>query len=172
MRPLAKPLCAAALAAFTLGAGQAHAQPSPWSIPGEEAVKPYEVSPANAGAQPISDPRVLAAFHGRDGISRIVDAFVELSFTDPRIAPIFKPFDRVRLTRTLNEQLCYLLGGDCAHSGRHMASAHRVMGVGHGDMNALAESLQTAMDREGELFAMRNRLLPRLDQNIPDIVAK
>ena len=172
MRPIAEPLCAAAMAAFTLGARQAHAQPSPCSAPGEEAVKPYEVSPAYAGAQPISDPRVLAAFHGRGGISPIVETFVDLNFSDPRIAPIFEPFDRVRLARTLDEQLCFLLGGGCIYSGRDMASAHKDMGVGQGDMNALVENLQTAMDREGLPFAMQNRLLARLAPMKRIIVAK
>jgi hemoglobin len=39
-------------------------------------------------------------------------------------------------------------------------------------MNALVESLQTAMDREGGLFAMQNRLLARLAPMKRDIVAK
>jgi len=172
MRPLAKPLCAAAMAAFTLSAGQAQAQPSPWPIPGEAATKARKVSPANAGAQPITDPKVLAAFQGREGISRNVETFVDLNFSDPRIVPIFKPSDRVRLTRKLNEQFSFRSGGGCAHSGRDMASAYRDMGVGHGDMNALVESLQTAMDREGGIFAMQNHLLARLAPMTPDIVVK
>jgi prepilin-type N-terminal cleavage/methylation domain-containing protein len=103
--------------------------------------KGYLPAPAMNTHTAITDPKVLAAFQGREGISRIVETFVDLNFSDPRIVPIFKPSDRVRLTRKLNEQFSFLSGGGCAHSGRDMASAYRDMGVGHGDMNALVESL-------------------------------
>ena len=44
------------------------------------------------------------AFHGKEGISRIVDGLVDLSVADPRISDIFKSQDLVRLKRTLKEQ--------------------------------------------------------------------
>lgn len=140
----------------------AAAAQDPWAMPGEEAVDPYTVSDANAGAQPIGDPRVLADFGGREGLQRVVDHLVELSFTDPRTAEIFKPFDRVRLRRVLFEQFCYVLGGGCAYSGRDMKAAHKDMGLKPSDMGALVENLQTAMDREKVPFAAQNRLLAKL----------
>jgi len=161
----------AAIALALTTATAAHAQaPQPWAMPGEEAVDPYEVSDANAGAAPITDPKVLEAFNGREGIDRIVTTLLDLSFSDPRTAPIFKPFDRVRLHRTLSEQLCYVLGGGCSYSGRDMASVHKDMGVSSPAMNALVENLRIAMDREGVPFAMQNRLLARLAPMKRDIV--
>lgn len=157
-----------ALFAALLCVGAASAQDvspangQPWAVPGEEAVDPYTVSDANAGAAPISDPAVLAAFHGREGIDRIVATLVDLSFSDPRTAQIFKPFDPVRIKRTLSEQFCYILGGGCAYSGRDMAEVHKEMGLTPANMNALVENLQKAMDKEGVPFAMQNRLLARL----------
>lgn len=159
--------------ALLLSAGAASAQTAePWAVPGEETVDPYTPSETNAGAAPIADPRVLEAFHGREGIDRIVDSLLDLSFSDPRTAPIFKPFDRVRIRRTLSEQFCYILGGGCAYSGRDMASVHKDMGLTPANMNTLVEHLRLAMDREGVPFAMQNRLLARLAPMKRDVVTR
>ncbi|MBI1408247.1 MAG: group 1 truncated hemoglobin [Caulobacter sp.] len=169
---------ALALVAVLLCANAASAQETPstearpWAMPGEEAVDPYTTSDANAGAAPISDPRVLEAFHGREGIERIAGTLVDLSFADPRTAPIFKPFDPVRIKRTLSEQFCYILGGGCAYSGRAMAEVHKDMGLTPANMNALVENLQKAMDMEGVPFAMQNRLLARLAPMKRDVVTR
>lgn len=144
------------LAAAT--AGPAMAQ-SPHRLPGEEAVDPYVASNANAGPRRITDPAVLAAFHGQDGIRRIVNDLVETNVVDPRISDIFKAADLVRLRRTLFEQFCYLLDGGCDYTGRDMASSHKDMGLQSSDMNALVENLQAAMDRERVPFGAQNRLL-------------
>lgn len=146
--------------------------PDPWAMPGEEAVDPYTVSDANAGAAPIEDPKVFAAFGGPEGLTRIVDTFVELNYADPRINEIFKPFEKARLKRTLFEQFCYILGGGCAYTGRDMASSHKDMGLTASDMNALVENLQTAMTREGVPFPMQNRLLARLAPMKRDVLQK
>ncbi len=129
---------------------------------GEEPVEPYAMSNANAGAAPSADPRLFAAFHGREGIDRIVADLEHRSESDPRIAEIFKNRDSVRLRRTLGEQFCYLLGGGCAYSGRNMRAAHKDMGIQTADMNALVENLQAAMRAEGVPFWAQNKLLAKL----------
>lgn len=132
--------------------------PSP-THPDEEAVAPYVQSDANAGAAPIRDPALLAAFHGQAGIARIVDDLIDRSEADPRIADVFKGHDMVRLRRTLKEQICYLLGGGCAYTGRDMTAAHKDLGLQNADFNALVEHLQAAMRTEGVPFRAQNRLL-------------
>jgi hemoglobin len=156
-------------------AGAVFAQTSPLMPdppPGEEAVDPYTQSNANAGASPITDPRVLAAFHGREGIGRIVDDLVEQVQHDPRTTEVFHASDFVRLKRTLKEQFCYLLGGGCDYSGRDMSSVHEDHGVTTLEFNALVEMLQKAMDREGVPFAMQNRLLAKLAPMHRDVVRR
>lgn len=143
----------------------------PYAVPGEETVDPYVASDANAGAAPITDPAVFAAFHGKEGVGRIVARTVELSLADPRTAEIFKPFDMVRLRRTLAEQICYVLGGPCRYTGRDMAAAHKDMGLQPSDMGALVEHLQAAMAEEGVPFAMQNRLLAKLAPMKRDMMA-
>ena len=131
--------------------------------PGEKPVDPYAPSNANAGATPIADGgRTFAAFHGEAGLKRIVAVFDKANFEDPRTKEIFAAADRVRLPRTLYEQLCYLLGGPCAYTGRDMLSAHKGQGLQTTDFNAVVEHLQAAMDGEHVPFAAQNRLLAKL----------
>ena len=147
------------------------ADPSP-DHPGEQAVDPYTQSNANAGARPMSDPALFNAFHGKDGVSRIVDSFVDRDVADPRISDIFKNQDLVRLRRTLKEQFCYLLDGGCDYTGRDMKNAHKDMGLQDADFNALVENLQKAMDKEGVPFRDQNRLLALLAPMHRDVVTK
>lgn len=144
----------------------------PWSMPGEEAIEPYTPSAANAGAQPFAGDQMFQAFGGQVGVERIVTDLLDRSFADPRISDIFKGHDRVRLQRVLVEQFCFLLGGPCAYSGRDMATAHKDMGVQPGDMNALVENLQLAMEEEGIPFQTQNRFLAKLAPMKRDIVDK
>ena len=129
---------------------------------GEEPVDPYVQSNANAGATPFEGDAMLKAFHGKDGIGRIVDQTVDLSVADPRLKDIFAGHDLKRLRRTVKEQLCYILSGGCDYSGREMTVAHRDMGLQNADFNRFVEHLQTAMDREGVRFRDQNRLLAKL----------
>lgn len=143
-------------------AAPALGQPLSPTPPGEEEVDPYTVSDANAGATPVAGQDLFAAFHGHEGISRIVDDLVEQVQNDPRLTEIFKASDFVRLRRTLKEQFCYILNGGCSYTGRDMKSVHADHGVTIAEFNALVEVLQSAMMREGVAFSAQNRLLAKL----------
>ena len=138
--------------------------------PGEEPVAPYVQSDRNAGATAFGDDRMWRAFHGEEGVARIVDDLVTRSAADPRISAIFKGQDLVRLRRTLKEQFCYILAGGCRYSGRDMRTAHADMGIQDADMAALVENLQAAMREEGVSFAAQNRLLAKLAPMRRDVV--
>lgn len=140
--------------------------------PGEEPVDPYPMSDANAGGTPTGDARLFAMFGGRAGIDRIVADLMRRNEADPRIADIFKAQDMVRLRRTLGEQLCYLLGGGCAYTGRTMKQSHADLGIQNADMNALVENLQAAMRAEGVPFWAQNRLLAKLAPMRRDVVER
>ena len=130
--------------------------------PNEEAVEAYTPSNAHAAARPFEGDAMLKAFHGREGISRVVDDLVDRSLTDPRIKDIFASHDMVRLRRTLKEQFCYILNGGCDYTGRDMKTAHKDLGIQNADFNALVEHLQVAMDREKIPFRDQNRFLAKL----------
>lgn len=176
-------LAAAASAALML-IQQAPAEATDWDaefgaeikqrdpVTGELPVETYEQSNANAGAAPYASARLAADFGGREGIARIAARTVELSEADPRIAAIFASHDTVRLTRTLGEQFCYLLGAGCNYTGRDMKTAHAQMGVTKSDMNALVENLQAAMREAGVPFASQNRLLAKLAPMSGEVVER
>lgn len=130
--------------------------------PGEEPVDAYPQSNANAGATPFAGNEMWAAFHGSEGVSRIVDTTVDRLIVDPRISDIFKSHDMVRLRRTLKEQFCYILNGGCDYTGRDMVLAHKDLGLQTADMGALVEDLQAAMRKEEIGFGAQNRFLAKL----------
>lgn len=150
-----------AAAAILMAARPAFAQEA-WAMPGEEPRDPYTVSDANADATPFAGDAMFRAFHGQAGVDRVVAAFLDHAFSDPRTAEIFKPFDRVRLQRVLSEQFCYLLGGPCHYTGRDMVATHRDIGATAANMNTSVEHLQLAMEKEGIPFAIQNRFLAKL----------
>ena len=156
------------LAALILPAGLACAEPPP----GELAVDPYEMSNANAGADPFEGEALFNAYNGEAGISRIVDDLVERNLADPRIKDIFAASDLVRLRRTLKEQFCYILNGPCDYTGMDMASSHKDHGITNREFNALVENLQHAMNKEGVPFRAQNKLLAKLAPMQRDVVTR
>ena len=146
--------------AAVLAAG-APENPSP-THPAEEAVEAYAQSNAHAAAKPFEGDAMLKAFHGREGIARVVDELVDRSLTDPRIKEIFASHDMLRLRQTLKEQFCYILNGGCDYTGRDMKTTHKDLGIQNADFNALVEHLQVAMDRENIAFRDQNRFLAKL----------
>jgi hemoglobin len=142
--------------------------------PGEKPLtEPVKGDPAtNAGATPIQGDAVIKAFHGKDGVYRVVNDTIDRGMADPRISDIFKSHDIVRLKRTLSEQVCYLIGGPCVYSGKDMAVSHKDMGLQVSDMNALVEDLQLAMDKEGVPFRAQNQLLAKLAPMKHEVVTR
>lgn len=157
---------------FSLLLLQAAPAATPYAMPSEEKVDPYTVDDRNAGAAPFSGNGMAKAFHGQDGIRRIVDHMVETNFVDPEIGEIFANQNKVRLKRTLFEQFCYILNAGCSYTGRDMAEAHKDMGVQKADMNRLVEILQAAMTAEGVAFQAQNRFLSKLAPMRHDVIQK
>lgn len=141
-------------------------------VTGELPVDPYPQGNANAGARPFDGTALADAFHGQDGIRRIINGTVDRSIADPRISDIFAAHDMVRLRRTLFEQVCHILNAGCDYSGRDMKTAHRDMGLQIDDLNVLVEHLQAAMTQEKVDFAAQNRLLSKLAPMKRDVVER
>ncbi len=138
----------------------------------EKPVDPYVQSNANAGVTPFAGDEMLRAFHGPQGVSRIVDEMLARVTTDPRTKEIFAATDMERLRRVLKEQIVYILGGKVDYTGRDMKTAHRDQGVQQTDFNILVEHLQTAMDHEHVAFRAQNRLLAKLAPMERDVVVR
>lgn len=125
-----------------------------------------------AGATPIKGDSVFKAFHGKEGIDRIIDDFVVRITTDPRISERFKNANLLRLRLELKDQVCYLTGGPCTYTGKDMKSSHAGMNLRNNDFNALAEDLQFSMDKEHVDFRAQNRLIAKLAPMQHAIVTK
>ena len=161
-----------ALAAVVATLASAAFAQDPAHHPGEEAVAAYTVANTNAGTTHFEGTVMLQAFHGREGIDRIVDDMLDRSVADPRIGEIFALTDMVRLRRTLKEQFCYILNGGCDYTGRDMVQSHADLGLQPADMGALVEHLQLAMDAEGVPFNTQNRFLAKLAPMRRDVVTR
>ncbi|WP_374574305.1 group 1 truncated hemoglobin [Phenylobacterium sp.] len=151
-----------------------------WTIPARRAA-PFAavlavalapaLAPAPAQASPVADDdrpapfpgeEMFAAFHGREGVDRIVDDLVAHSAGDPRMAHVLRGVDLAALRRALKAELCYVLGGGCPFEDRDAKLARKGRGATYDDFAALVEHLQAAMTREGVAPRAQNRLLARL----------
>ncbi len=102
---------------------------------------------------------VLKDFGGREGLTAIVETFMDNMMNDPRTQPFFANVDRERVKRQLAEQFCVILGGECTYSGRDMRTAHAGQNIDRNNFNALVENLQKAMDTHKVPFRSQNKLL-------------
>jgi hemoglobin len=144
----------------------------PYAVPGEDAVDPYVADNRNAGASPFDGEGMAMAFHGQEGIGRIVENMIDASSADSVIGEIFANQDKVRLKRTIFEQFCYILNAGCSYTGRDMAASHKDLGIQKADMNRLVEVLQRAMAAEGVAFQAQNRFLSKLAPMRRDVLQK
>ena len=112
--------------------------------------------PASAGATLFAD------LGGSSGIERLVDEAVSLWLSDDRIKLDFDNINPDRLRSRLKSQLCQLTDGPCEYKGRTMEAAHKGLAVTEAKFNAVAEDLQTAMERTGVGYWTQNRLMARL----------
>ena len=115
---------------------------------------------------------LYADLGGHDGLARIVDASARIWLHDDRIKAAFEDANMPRLRRLLLDQLCHITGGGCDYSGQDMAKAHRGMHLRTVQFNALAEDMQTAMDRLGIAFPTQNRLVALLAPMHRDVVTR
>ncbi len=102
---------------------------------------------------------VLQDFGGKEGLTSIVDTFMDNLMADPRTQPFFEGKELDRIKRELSEQFCVILGGDCVYSGRDMRTAHAGLKIDRNNFNALVEDLQRAMDTHKVPFRSQNKLL-------------
>src|SRR5262245_50979926 len=84
---------------------------------------------------------------GRMAITAVVNDFVINVAKDKRINGFFANTDIPRLKRLLVQQICAGSGGPCKYEGRSMREAHRGMGVGNQDFDALVEDLVKALNK-------------------------
>lgn len=135
------------------------------------AVSAQTVS-ASSSANAVASDAVFQDFGGKPGISKVIDSFLEIWQADPRINNVLKDADVERLDSLLKEQFTQLTGGPAIYSGKDMKTVHESMGLRNADFNALAEDLQSAMEKNGVPSRAQNKLLAKLAPMEHDIVTK
>lgn len=116
-------------------------------------------------------------YGGNATVVVVVDAFIARVAGDARINAFFAEAaaDSVRLTRLkarLVEQVAGWMGGPEVYTGRDMVSAHRFMGVGDREFDALIEDLVLTLRAAGVEEADIAALAPRLLALRGDIVVR
>lgn len=86
---------------------------------------------------------------GKAAIRLVVEDFVQNVAEDRRINGFFGTTNIPRLKRLLVEQICQASGGPCRYSGRSMRAAHRGLGIGNADFNALVQDLGRSLNKYG-----------------------
>jgi hemoglobin len=84
---------------------------------------------------------------GREGITRVVDAFLPRVNGDARINGLFLKVDHDDLRRLVIEQLCAATGGPCTYTGRSMEEAHSGLNLTSADFQAFIGDLVAAMNQ-------------------------
>jgi hemoglobin len=107
---------------------------------------------------------------GRGAITAVVDDFVTNVAKDNRINKFFADADIPRLKRLLVQQICAGSGGPCKYEGRSMREAHRGMGVGNADFNALVEDLVKTLKKFNVPAREQKELLGLLGPMRRDVV--
>lgn len=125
---------------------------------------------ATSSVTPLPDDRLYQQFGGREGLTRLMDDFVERLVVDPRTERFFKNANKPHLKAQLADQLCEVAGGPCQLKGPAMADVHGNMGIQKGDFNALVEVLQQSMNAQGIPFNAQNRMLAQLAPMHRDII--
>lgn len=86
---------------------------------------------------------------GTEGITTVVEVFLENVGADDRINSRFANTDLDNLKMLLIEQVCEATGGPCTYSGKTMLDAHRGMDITEEEFGALAEQMSKAMLSSG-----------------------
>ena len=134
---------------------------------------------------PYTEDSTYRGLGGKEGIKKIVDTFVTLITTDPRIKDSFTDFDLEQLNVRLQEQFCEFAGGPCKYTGKYhdkamegvgpvrdMKTVHQDLKITNAMFNALAEDLQIAMEQHQVPSSVSNKLVAKLAPMQRDIVTK
>jgi truncated hemoglobin YjbI len=118
---------------------------------------------------------LYAQLGGNAAISAVIDQFITNVAGDSRINAFFADAasDPARLTKLRNNlinQVGAATGGTEKYTGLDMKAAHKGMGVGEADFNALVEDLSKSLDKFKVLPKPKSQLLGALGAMKADIV--
>jgi hemoglobin len=162
--PLAPVHPVLAQSAMASSSAQAAALESPaaFASTSSSAADIVAVAESNATRSSAGDDATFRALGEKIGIEKIVKDLLAVLLADSRIKNSFKDVDMERLSLKLQEQICMLAGGPCKYTGKDMTLIHEDLKITNAQFNALAEDLQTAMDRQGVPPQAQNKLVAKM----------
>ena len=127
-------------------------------------------TPPASGAQ--ANDALYRALGGTEGITRVVDVFLQRINGDARINTLFHNVDHDDLRRLVIEQLCAATGGPCKYTGRSMEEAHSGLNLAEADFKAFVDDLVAAMNQLKVPKSNQKKLLALLAPMKPQIVGQ
>lgn len=103
-----------------------------------------------------------AEFGGQQGMTEVVNHFVDRVTHDQRIEHYFDNANIPELKKQLAIQFCMLLGGPCKYQGPDMHTVHQNMGVTEAAFNSLADDLIYVMNQQHVPISAQNALIKKL----------
>ena len=127
---------------------------------------------SSAAEATMHDGSLYRRLGGKPAIRLVVEDFVQNVAEDRRINGFFGNTNIPRLKRLLVEQICQASGGPCRYSGRSMKTAHRGLGIGNADFNALVQDLAKSLNKYGVAAREQRELTAILLPLKRDIVSR
>ncbi len=115
-------------------------------------------------------PTLYEDLGGNDGVTAMVDAFLDRLAADPVVIDTFANTDMLEFRRLAIQHFCEISDGGCHYEGRNMRDAHAGLGIDARQFNAVVNNLMQAMDDVAVPQGVQNRLLGRLAPLYRDVL--
>lgn len=131
-----------------------------------------------ADAEPPKPKSLFERLGGKEGITKVVDAFVVNILHNDVIKKRFAKLPKEKVDKfkaNLVNQICKESGGDCEYTGKSMKDAHKGMKITEPEWNATVSALKAALDEnkvaENEMNDLIGLVAPMKD-DIVEVKAK
>ena len=129
-----------------------------------------DAEPVTASTPSVASDSLYARLGGGPGVQKIVHELIGLSAADPVTRRSFARFNRPRLEKLLEQQICQLAGGGCRYEGDSMKQSHAGLDITEAEFYGMVEHLRHVCDRQGIDQRSKNELLALLAPMKRDIV--
>ena len=129
--------------------------------------------PDAADAEPPKPKSLFERLGGRDGIAKVVDAFITSVTHNDVIKKRFTKLSKERVEKfrsNLVAQICKEAGGDCEYAGKSMKDAHKGMKITEPEWNATVSAFKAALDENRVGENEQNDLIAAIAPMKEDIV--
>ena len=127
-------------------------------------------APADAGepdVAPPPPPPLYTRIGAADGVSAIVDSFIDNLFADKRLKKAFAHTTKGpkldHFKQMLRDQICAFSGGGCHYTGKTMSDEHGAMKITSAQFDAFVEDFKLALEEKQVAKDDEQQLLDQLN---------